>query len=323
MALFFVIPLTIAFALTAPSLLPDRQLFALDVEFTIEFRDTDERRLNDINEALEQVLPRGSRHSVREKDIAGTDEAAQITIIEVSFSTPLAYFTMPSVPWKILDILGHRSPAPVIQWEIVAVSGPPTMLVAFWLHLALIPWLIIRLWWMPRSASPARPVWPQRARARRSLALSVGAGLVIGILVTLVFSAAEVLGLLEFSDNMPTLATFGIDRNTLLLGALLAALVGAVEEVFFRGVLLRRFVQNGLPVFGVIFCAILFTMIHFPAFSWYSGNIAYALLLGLGGLGLGFLTLRTGTWVHAAAAHGVYNLAVLLPTGLVTLAYYG
>lgn len=323
MVLFFAILLTVAFALTAPALLPDRQLFALDVEFTIEFRDRDEQRLNDINDALEQVLPRGSRHSVRETDIAGTDEAAQITIIEVSFSTPLAYFTMPSVPGKILDILGHRSQARGIQWEIVAVRGPPAMLVAFWLHLALIPWLVIRLRWMPRSASPARPVWPQRADARRLLALSAGAGLVIGIVVTLVFNAAEILGLLEFSDNMPTLATFGIDGNTLLLGALLAALGGVVEEVFFRGVLLRRFVQNGLPVFGVIFCAILFTMIHFPAFSWYSGNIAYALLLGVGGLGLGFLTLRTGTWVHAAALHGVYNLAVTLSVSLDTLTYQG
>ena len=318
MALIFVTLMTAVLVLTLPALLADRQLFAMDTTLTLEFFDQYDDRIDQIAEVLQTMLPRGSTFQVFEAEVDEQGPVKQAVRLEITYSTPLGFFHHHSISSRILSSLEPPAQLRSLQLETTSVRGPPLIVMTVWLHLAAIPWLIIRLWWMPRNAVPARPLWPKRSDTTRLLALSAAAGLVIAILVELVFIAGEVLGLLEFSDNMPTLDTFGIDRDSLLLGALLVAVAGAVEEVVFRGVLLRRFVQNGLPVFGVFVCAFWFTLIHFPAFSWASGNLAYAALLALIGLGLGFLTLRTGTWLPAAIFHAAYNLTITLLVGMLS-----
>lgn len=312
MALIFVILLTVVLALSVPSLLADRQLFQLDGRITLHFNDHDSGRMAQIEAALPQLLPRRSTFEVFESDHEETAAAAQSLTVDISYATPLGYLNFGTLAPSVLDSLDPPAQIQGFSWTMVDVRGPPWLLVAVWLHLAMIPWLMIRLWWMPRDAAPARPVWPRQGNTVRVMAFSAGAGLILAVVVSLSFGIGEALGLLEFSEEMPTLETFGIQRETLWLGALLVGLVGAVEEVLFRGVLLRRFVQKGLPWFGVIACALVFTLAHASYFSWYSGNIAYAMVIYLAGLGLGWLTLRTGTWLHAAVLHAAYNFMIIM-----------
>lgn len=108
----------------------------------------------------------------------------------------------------------------------------------------------------------------------------------------------------------------GVTPELLWLAAFSVAVAGAVEEAFFRGLLLRRFIQKDLPVIGILVCAFWFTLIHFTYFSWDSGNILYASWIGAMGLGFGFLTVRMGSWVPAGILHAGYNFAVTMTAGV-------
>ena len=293
---------------------PTIKLASLEGRVTMNFWEWEPDRLDRTLATLKEVMPHGSSFEVLEVDEHPEPHFNQTIIVEVKYRNLtgiLNWSTLWSELWFGTD--GHRGAS---SSEIISVSGPSQLAAAFVLHLVLIPWLLLRFWRLPRECSPAKPLLPTAEHRGRLFALCITGGIVLGLVIPATFGAAEHLGLLHFSDRMPGLDTLGVTSGYLWQAALLIALAGAMEEAFFRGLLLRRFVQNGLPLLGVLVCALWFTAIHFAYFSWDSGNIAYAVWIATIGLGLGLLTLRLGTWVPAAITHASYNFAVIALAGL-------
>ncbi|HMA98228.1 MAG TPA: CPBP family intramembrane glutamic endopeptidase, partial [Wenzhouxiangella sp.] len=233
--------------------------------------------------------------------------------INITYRNLTAFYDWTNLPWILFDeVDGNRGS---IKFDLTGITVPFQLLAVVAAHLLIIPWLIIRIWAMPATAEPAKPLIHPIAKSKKILASCAGIGLLMGMAIPFFLLAMESLNILQFSSKMPSLESLGITSNNLWIAAFLVALAGAAEEAFFRGILLRRFVLNGLPVLGVGVCAFWFTAAHAPFLSLDSGNIAYILIIALAGLALGGLTLRTQTWVPAAVVHASYNFAVTWVAG--------
>ncbi|MFW6339552.1 MAG: CPBP family intramembrane glutamic endopeptidase [Wenzhouxiangella sp.] len=288
-------------------------LLVLEGRVVMDFWEYEDDRANRAEATLERLLPHRSTYTLEETQESLGPDFDQRLVLNVTYRNLTAFYDWMDLPWTLFDELGGNRGAFKSDFNGVHVPYPILAVVAT--HLLIIPWLIIRLWFMPKVAIPAKPLIRPIAQKKNILASCVGAGLLLGMLIPVSFISLESLNLLQFSEAMPSLESLGISLDHLWIGALLLGLCGAAEEVFFRGILLRRFVQNGLPVLGIVVCAFWFTVAHAPFFSFNSGNIAYMLVIASAGLGLGFLTLRTRTWVPAAIVHANYNFTVTLVAG--------
>lgn len=288
-------------------------LARLTVSMTMNAWEHEVDRIARAEAFLDNNLPDQSDYRVYEIAAPANSDFQQTLVAEIEFRQLSAQLTANEIFFDLTDaVIGFRGAA---DFETLSFEGPGAVAGALVLHLVLLPWLAFRLWFMAAKSPTARPLLPPELNTRRTLGLGVTAGLALGALIPLTFTAGAAAGVLSFSDRMPSAETLGITRELLWLAAGMIALAGAAEEAFFRGILLRRFVQNGLPILGVVVCAFWFTVLHAPFFSLDSGNIAYMLVIAAAGLGLGFLTLRTRTWVPAAMAHASYNFTVTLVAG--------
>ncbi len=321
---FFSAGLEIGFALSfllfslLAFVIVDRQglsipLVTLEGKLTMHYWESEPDRLERTLSTLEQSLPRHSSFTASELDTHPKPEFSQTIVVKVVYRNLTGFFHWGGLSFDLATATGlHRG---AMSGEIIRLSGPTYLVGAFAVQFALIPYLLLRFWWIPPCSIPAKPLIPQKTNFRRLMALCAAGGMSIGVAATAFFSAAHYLGLLTFSERMPTLEMMGITPELLWLAAIFLAIAGAVEEAFFRGLLLRRFTQNDLPTTGIVVCAFWFTLIHLSYFSWDSGNLAYALWIGAMGLGLGFLTVRMRSWTPAAILHAGYNFAVTLMAG--------
>lgn len=288
-------------------------LLEMKGQVVMDFWEFEDDRLHRAEATLERALPPRSTYRLEETQESLDADFSQRLTIDVTYRNLTAFYDWINLPWTLFDELdGNRGAS---KSDFIGVHFPYPILAVIATHLLIIPWLIIRLWFMPTVAIPAKPLIHPIAKENKILTCCVGGGLLLGLMIPIFFMSLESLNLLQFSQKMPSLESLGISLDHLWIGALLLGLCGAAEEAFFRGVLLRRFVQNGLPILGVVVCAFWFTVLHAPFFSLDSGNIAYMLVIAAAGLGLGFLTLRTRTWVPAAMAHASYNFTVTLVAG--------
>lgn len=288
-------------------------LLEMEGRVVMDFWEFEDDRLHHAEATLERALPPRSTYRVEETQESLDADFNQRLTIDVTYRNLTALYDWRNLPWTLFDELdGNRGRS---KFQLIGVHAPSPLLAVIATHLLIIPWLIIRLWSLPGTAIPAKPLIAPISQHKKVLANCVGAGLLLGTIIPGFFLAMESIKVLQFSEEMPSLESLGISSEHLWIGALLLGLGGAVEEAFFRGILLRRFVQNGLPILGVVVCAFWFTVLHAPFFSLDSGNIAYMLVIAAAGLGLGFLTLRTRTWVPAAMAHASYNFTVTLVAG--------
>ena len=289
-------------------------LFTLEVKITMNAWDWEADRQARAEQALAGMLPERSRYRVHEIEPPPGSEFQQTLIAEIEIRQISAQFTAIDVFFDLNQaVIGPRGAS---SSEIVQSEGPGPLWGAFMTHLILLPWLVIRLGFLAPDSPPARPLLPAGLNRGQVVGRCLIAGIALGVLIPMCFTGAERLGLLHFSGHMPSLESLGVSPGLLVPAALLIALAGAAEEAFFRGLLLRRFVRNGLPMLGVVICAFWFTLLHFPYFSWDSGNLVYALWIALAGLGFGFMTIRLGSWVPAAILHAAYNFTVTLIAGL-------
>lgn len=255
-----------------------------------------------------------SRFRVYEVPAPPNSDYQQTVIAEVEFKGLTASFDALDMFFELSEaVIGYRGGS---YSDRVRVEGPGLIMATLIPAVILISSILIRLHFLPAACPPARPFLPRTHNWKRILGLSAVAGLGIGIIVPLLVALGDQAGLITMSDQMPSLESMGITRNVLWLGAVMLALMGAAEEAFFRGLLLRGFVQNGVASFGVLVCAFWFTIAHYAYFSLHSGNIVYMLWIAIGGLGLGMLTVRMKTWVPAAVVHGSYNFTVTILAGL-------
>jgi membrane protease YdiL (CAAX protease family) len=125
-----------------------------------------------------------------------------------------------------------------------------------------------------------------------------------------VFAAAVLLFGVPLSSNIESAGEFDADR-AYLIATLVAAVIAApiVEEIVFRGLVLRGFLSRMGPVLAIGLQGVLFGVAHVdPARG--TGNIGLAIVLSGVGIALGtaaYLSHRLGP---AVIAHAIFNAVV-------------
>ncbi len=131
------------------------------------------------------------------------------------------------------------------------------------------------------------------------------------ILVQVMLVALVLLLDVPLSSNVDATSDLQVDRAYLIASGI-AAVVAApiVEEMIFRGVVMRGFLQRMGPTLAVLLQGALFGLAHIdPAFGW--GNLGLALVLSGVGVAFGvaaYLLRRIGV---SMIAHAIFNAVVL------------
>lgn len=155
--------------------------------------------------------------------------------------------------------------------------------------------MLCTIWWLWRRAGPAR--WPGIAWAELVVpkrALLVLLPLVFGTAVLL--TAVSLLHLPDWGGQR----YWELSRHlgsALLLGGIVAPII---EEVLFRGILLKRLLRNYRPWVAIGQSALLFGLVHF--------NPGQSLAVGIMGLVLGWLYYRTRSLGLCMSFHAINNL---------------
>jgi membrane protease YdiL (CAAX protease family) len=128
----------------------------------------------------------------------------------------------------------------------------------------------------------------------------------------LVAAALVLLLDIPLSSNVEDVSERGVDRSY-LVATVITAVVAApiVEELIFRGVVLRGFLSKLGPFLAVVLQGVLFGSAHVDPVRGV-GNIGLAMVLSAVGIALGtaaYLTRRIGTTV---VAHAIFNGVVMV-----------
>ena len=144
----------------------------------------------------------------------------------------------------------------------------------------------------------------------RALLYGFGTALTFGLAVCLVEALSRTWGASLYRDVLlgskgadPVYATRGVQLAFWAVGILFGP---AVEELFFRGVLLDTLMAAASPFAAILVSAAIFACFHYLV----SGGIP--LVQFLGGLAFAWLTLRTGGLGAAWILHASANAFVLL-----------
>ncbi len=272
-----------------------------------EYATHDSLRAQRIEARFLEALPEGSEFRISEESLDALDRKQKIVadVVLRNLSGLLQWSNLPDHLWYA------ESDSRSLQFEVISFSGPPGVIVLLSLQLVSIPWLLLRFRFLPADSPPARPAWNPQVSCRRILLLSLLGGLALGAILHSVFHFAVSSGLLTPSETIPNLQSMGMTTLPwVVFGAFALALGGFLEEAFFRGVLLRRFVQNGVSVFGVIVCAFWFSILHAGSTSLTSEDVAFLFSAGFGGLLFGWMALKFKSWIPAGLTHAGYNFSV-------------
>ncbi len=283
-------------------------LLTFEVRMIAEYASPDPFRVDRIRIHYENVLPENAVVAVAEKMKNADGNSHQLITVDVvlnDLNGPLQWIQLSEYLWSSeKDYRAGRE-------RVTAVQGPPVMFGMLLLHFMLIPWLFLRYRFLPSDSAPARPLFSCAMRRPRLIVKCLLGGLALGVLVSIVFILGISSGLLTFSSAMLSHESLGMTTVPLiLLGAFVLALGGFLEEAFFRGVVLRRFVQNGIPIFGILVCAIWFAALHAFPLEMQSGDILFVVSTLGAGLGFGWMALKFNSWLPSGFVHAGYNFSV-------------
>ena len=128
--------------------------------------------------------------------------------------------------------------------------------------------------------------------------LYVAVGIVLAFGLSAIAAALRTPGGSEVQDLMT-------DRSSMIAVMLFGALIGpVVEEVVFRGFLLPLFAKSMPAGAAIVITAIPFALLHGPTVKWAWQSI---LVIGLAGVMLGVVRVRSGSTAASALVHVVYN----------------
>lgn len=201
-----------------------------------------------------------------------------------------------------------------------AAAGRGCELRGYWLRPAAIPWgwvapgalvvlqaalaVVLLVRWRSRAALVGAP-----AADGRTLTVAGLAGAALGGLALWASTAflpdARVPGFLELLLAQP----YGL----LALSAVAIGVAPVVEELFFRRLLLQRFVAAGWPIVGLLLTSVAFANLHL----WQASDTASAVFVWtvvvIGSLLLSAVYLRTRSWRASAVMHATFNGTQVLP----------
>jgi membrane protease YdiL (CAAX protease family) len=185
---------------------------------------------------------------------------------------------------RILSVAIPMWNLPVIYWYVV--TGAPLLLTSY---------VIIRVAGYRPADVCLRPgrLWEQ-----------AGMGL-IGV----------PLGWIEYQILRPASLLPGADVKMLILGAaIMIVFTGLVEEVIFRGIMLKAFDDYLGKTHSLIYVCFIFAILHII----HNSSLDVAFVFGVGLL-FCFLVRRTGSLLGVTLAHGVTNVMLYLIWPLVLL----
>jgi membrane protease YdiL (CAAX protease family) len=166
-------------------------------------------------------------------------------------------------------------------------------------------------------------VWASRRRGTASLAADFGLrvasawdlvlGAAVGLAAQYVLIPVLYLPAEQFDSHLAHQLSAPAQRDTaaahglvpvVVLFAFLAVGAPIVEELFFRGLLLRGLLGRAPVAVAVVASGLLFALAHFEAVQ-FAGLAAFGVVLGL-------LAWRTGRLGPGIAAHAAFNAAAVL-----------
>ena len=188
----------------------------------------------------------------------------------------------------------------------VTIAG----LVGLWVGLAGVPLLAARR----KGSGSLGEDFGLRLVPRTDIAIGVVAG-VVGqfVLVRIVVEIFQ-----AFAHNIDVAQqTKNVTGNPEGLGLAVLApflVLGApfVEELFFRGLVLRSIARRAGPVAGVVGSSVVFGLVHFQTGMGAASDAALMCAIGSFGLLLAFLAVRTGRLGPGLIAHATFNAITVI-----------
>jgi membrane protease YdiL (CAAX protease family) len=130
--------------------------------------------------------------------------------------------------------------------------------------------------------------------------------------IQLVMAAVVLVFDIPLSSNVEGVSELEADRAYVVATAITAVVAAPiVEEIVFRGVVMRGFLSRMAPVLAILLQGVLFGVAHIDPVRG-SGNLGLAIVLSGVGIAFGgaaYLTRRVGTTV---LAHAIFNGVVLV-----------
>jgi membrane protease YdiL (CAAX protease family) len=196
---------------------------------------------------------------------------------------------------------------------VTAVTGkvdglPVTIagLVGLWVGLAGVPFVACRR----KGAGRLADDFGLRIDARTDIGIGVVAGfagqyVVVRAIVEVFQAFAHHVDVGQQTRNVtgnnPHGAGLAVLAPFLILGA------PVVEELFFRGLVLRSLARRGGPVLAVVGSSLLFGLVHFQTGMGAASDAALMCAIGAFGLLLAVLAIRTGRLGPGIVAHMTFN----------------
>jgi hypothetical protein len=146
----------------------------------------------------------------------------------------------------------------------------------------------------------------------------IGLGIVVGLTGQFVV-VRVIVGLFEsFAHDVDVAQqTKNVTGNPHGLGLAILApflVLGApvVEELFFRGLVLRSLARRGGPVLAVVGSSVLFGLVHFQTGMGAASDAALMCAIGAFGVLLAILAVRTGRLGPGLIAHATFNAVTVI-----------
>ena len=165
------------------------------------------------------------------------------------------------------------------------------------------------LWAAFRAGGTLAGEFGLTAHARDAAALVAGAACQLALLPALYWLLQHLTGALDVSGPARDLTGRAGSTATLVILALLVSLAAPViEEVFYRGLLLRALARRYGTVSAVVGSSAVFAGSHFQPVQ-FPGLFVFAVVLAV-------LTIRTGRLGPAIFAHAAFNAVTMIALGI-------
>lgn len=188
----------------------------------------------------------------------------------------------------------------------VTIAG----LVGLWVGLAGVPLLAARR----KGSGSVADDFGLRLDPRADIGLGIVVGLVgqfvvVRVIVDLFQAFAHNVDVAQQTKNVtgnPEGLGLAILAPFLIFGAPL------VEELFFRGLVLRSLARRGGPVLAVVGSSVLFGLVHFQTGMGAASDAALMCAIGAFGMLLAILAVRTGRLGPGLIAHATFNAITVI-----------
>jgi membrane protease YdiL (CAAX protease family) len=182
-----------------------------------------------------------------------------------------------------------------ILWILVFLIRP----FDFWLMLSLSTLILLSISVLVNGNS-----WPVNVNVRMVLLGVISAVLLYGFFF-LGFQATRSSPI--FSQGVSSVYEFKSSQPVLVIGLLLLFPIGPGEELYWRGLIQRRFSEKFGSGVGYIIAATAYALVHLPTL-----NFPLILTAFIGGLVWGYIYKATGNLVPAVVSHVLWDLLIFV-----------